>query len=159
MVAEGTLTGKFADFTASNSSHVYNQLMEAAVTMFLSYHTNCVYRASLLILVVLCTVVKWICWVIKFEFDYDICHWNLHVMSILRQFFGCSRASHTCRRLAYINWLQNLLLQSNSPANTTAPRLIRDKLHMKLETATNIKLLMDWTERWKNSKKVKNLSS
>ena len=39
MVAEGTLTGKFADFTASNSSHVYNQLMEAAVTMCLSYDT------------------------------------------------------------------------------------------------------------------------
>ena len=39
MVAKGTLTGKFADFTASNSSHVYNQLMEAEVTMCLSYDT------------------------------------------------------------------------------------------------------------------------
>ena len=39
MVAEGTLTGKVVDFTASNSSHVYNQLMEAAVTMCLSYDT------------------------------------------------------------------------------------------------------------------------
>ena len=144
MVAEGTLTGKFADFTATNSSYVYNQLMDAAVTMCLSYDT--------IVSTMLFSSI-WLCFVPysgeplsnKIGICFDSSPWKLHVFSIVRQFFGCSRASHTCRRSVIGNKFS--LLQSNSPANTTTPYLMRERLHMKLETATNIKLLMDWTER------------
>ena len=73
MEAEGTLTRKFADFTATNSSYVYNQLMDAAVTMCLSYDT------------IVSTML----------FSGP---WKSNVASTLRQIFECNRASYTCRR-------------------------------------------------------------